>query len=101
MFAVITAAAIGMFVLLSINPRDAVAKCTVCHSKNPKMVRMHEALEFKDCFKCHGRGRIADPEDMPRQMRTDPLCKNCHTRGPLPDPKELVKSPSAGRFPIP
>lgn len=27
--------------------------CNVCHSKNPKMVAMHRALEYRDCFNCH------------------------------------------------
>ncbi len=53
-------------------------KCKVCHSKNPKMVAMHTALEFKDCFKCHGPGGLWPPEKRQEQMSTDPLCTRCH-----------------------
>jgi hypothetical protein len=28
-------------------------ECKVCHSKNPKMVAMHTALEGQNCFGCH------------------------------------------------
>ena len=53
-------------------------KCKVCHSKNPKMVAMHTALEFKDCFKCHGPGGLWPPERRKEQMSTDLLCTGCH-----------------------
>jgi hypothetical protein len=54
--------------------------CNVCHSKNPKMVRMHEALEFKDCFSCHGptAKKSADPPE--KQMLTDDRCVRCHKK---------------------
>ena len=58
--------------------------CTVCHSKNPKMVRMHEALEYKDCFLCHGptAKKSADPRE--KQMTTDERCIRCHLRSNAP-----------------
>jgi hypothetical protein len=36
--------------------------CNVCHSKNPKMVKMNEELGLKDCFNCHGQGMAKTPE---------------------------------------
>jgi hypothetical protein len=95
------AAILTIFIMLSLHPPGAEAKCTVCHSKNPKMVRMHKALEFKGCFNCHFNDRIAKPNEMPRQMRTDPLCKDCHATGPLPDTEELKKLSTSERGPIP
>jgi hypothetical protein len=57
-----------------------LAACNVCHSKNPKMVKMHEALEFKDCFKCHGFSEKKTTAMRKVQMMTDPLCTDCHHR---------------------
>ena len=54
------------------------AACTVCHSKNPRMVKMHEALGFKDCFSCHGPKSRRVPGTQKEQMQKDPLCMNCH-----------------------
>jgi hypothetical protein len=59
-------------------PSPGSAACTVCHSKNPKMVRMHEALGFKDCFMCHGPGKKKSSAERKEQMSTDPLCNSCH-----------------------
>jgi hypothetical protein len=53
--------------------------CTVCHSKDPKMVRMHEALEFKDCFLCHGPATKRSGSPPQEQMSTDKLCVRCQT----------------------
>jgi len=66
--------------------------CNECHSKDPKMVRMHQALEFKDCFLCHGPAskRIGDKMT---PNAADPLCTRCHvargagTTVPAPAPK--------------
>ena len=71
-----------LFLNAAILLKDADA-CAVCHSKDPKMVRMHEALEFKDCFLCHGPAakRSADPQ---QQMSADKLCVRCHTRQEKP-----------------
>jgi predicted CXXCH cytochrome family protein len=52
--------------------------CNVCHSKNPKMVRMHEALEYKECFKCHGPASSRPDKDKQNERTTGPLCVNCH-----------------------
>ena len=68
----------AIFLILMASP-PAYA-CNVCHSKNPKMARMHEALGFRDCFICHGPGskRIAQQQSV--QMTSDPLCVNCHKK---------------------
>jgi predicted CXXCH cytochrome family protein len=58
--------------------RPAQAACTVCHSKNPKMVSMHKALQYKDCFKCHGPASDRKTPNARDEMTTDPLCVNCH-----------------------
>jgi len=56
--------------------------CTVCHSKNPKMVRMHDALGLKEteCFKCHGQGLVKEPEAQKVQMLGDERCIPCHKK---------------------
>jgi len=57
------------------------AACNECHSKNPKMRKMHEALGYKDCFKCHGMGQVKkNPDERAEQMISDPLCVNCHKK---------------------
>lgn len=55
-------------------------ECKVCHSKNPKMVNMHKALGYKDCFKCHGLKKKKSPEEQKQQMATDQLCVGCHNK---------------------
>lgn len=56
-------------------PVSAPAACNVCHSKDPKMKRMHSALEYKNCFDCHGPS--AKPTD--RDKRSEDLrCMPCH-----------------------
>jgi len=71
---------VALFIILAMLPNiHAVSACTVCHSKNPKMVRMHEALEYKDCFKCHGPASGRKQPNEKSEMTTDLLCKNCHT----------------------
>jgi hypothetical protein len=52
--------------------------CNVCHSKKPEMVKMHRALEFKDCFSCHGIGKKQSKEDLKKQQKTDNKCIRCH-----------------------
>ncbi len=54
--------------------------CNVCHSKNPKMVKMHKELEYKDCFNCHGPGQKRTPEDQKRLMAGDQRCIRCHKK---------------------
>jgi hypothetical protein len=58
---------------------EAVA-CTTCHSKNPKMVRMHQELGFRDCFKCHYPDSQKSPEELKVQVTTDERCTNCHAK---------------------
>ncbi len=58
---------------------DAMS-CNVCHSKNPKMMKMHKELEYKDCFNCHGPGQKRSPEDQKRLMVSDQLCIRCHKK---------------------
>ncbi len=52
--------------------------CNVCHSKKPEIVKMHKALEFKECFSCHGIGRKQSKEDLIKQQKTDKRCIRCH-----------------------
>ena len=59
--------------------REALS-CNVCHSKNPKMVRMHEELGFKDCFQCHGKGLARNPEEKKARMTGDTRCIACHKK---------------------
>lgn len=67
------------FMILTVS--SSPAACNVCHSKNPKMQKMHEALGYKDCFKCHGMGQVKkNPDERNQQMSSDPLCVNCHKK---------------------
>jgi hypothetical protein len=60
-------------------------ECNECHSKNPAMVRMHKAVQGRDCFACHKIGEKLMGKGIPRdkaaQMKrrvSDPLCVECH-----------------------
>lgn len=60
-------------------------ECKVCHSKNPKMVKMHQALTGRGCFDCHkigeklmGKGLPHDPAALNARRVSDPLCVECH-----------------------
>jgi len=66
--------------------QPAAAACTVCHSKNPKMVSMHKALQYKDCFKCHGPASNRKTPKAKDEMTADPLCVSCHKKE-TPPPK--------------
>ncbi|WP_282001201.1 cytochrome c3 family protein [Geotalea uraniireducens] len=62
-------------------------ECTVCHSKNPKMVEMHQALRGRGCFGCHkvgerlmGKGRQLDETAATARRLSDPLCTECHRK---------------------
>ena len=62
-------------------------QCNECHSKNPAMVRMHKALQGRDCFACHKIGEKLMGKGIPRdkvaQMSrrvSDPLCVECHKK---------------------
>ena len=71
--------ALSLVLMMFLTSAPVFAACNVCHSKNPKMVKMHEALQFKDCFKCHGSGQVKKAsEERAAQMKSDPLCAGCH-----------------------
>ena len=62
-------------------------ECKECHSKNPAMVKMHKALEGRNCFACHsigeklmGKGRPKDRSSLMQRRASDPLCTECHPR---------------------
>ena len=62
-------------------------ECKVCHSKNPKMVAMHTALEGQNCFGCHkvgeklmGKSRPKDPDSLLKRRVTEAECLPCHGR---------------------
>lgn len=62
-------------------------ECKVCHSKNPAMVRMHQAVQGRGCFGCHkvgerlmGKGEPKDPESLLKRRVSDPLCVECHKK---------------------
>jgi len=54
--------------------------CNECHSKNPKMVKMHQELGYKDCFVCHGSGGKKSLEEQRIRMVNDKLCVRCHKK---------------------
>lgn len=60
-------------------------ECNVCHSKNPKMVAMHQALKGQNCFSCHkvgeklmGKGKPKDMDSLLKRRVTEPECLPCH-----------------------
>lgn len=62
-------------------------ECRVCHSKNPKMVAMHKALEGQNCFGCHkagerlmGKSRPKDPDSLLKRRVRESECLPCHLR---------------------
>ena len=62
-------------------------QCNECHSKNPAMVRMHKALQGRNCFDCHqigeklmGKGIPKDKASQLQRQTTDPLCFECHKK---------------------
>ena len=69
-------------------------KCTVCHSKNQDMRAMHAALEYKDCFLCHGPGGLWPEEKRTEQKAADPECARCHG-GPV-DPISPISPVNEG-----
>jgi len=54
--------------------------CNVCHSKNPKMVKMHAELGYKDCFTCHMPGKRKSSEEWKLQRESDEKCLRCHKK---------------------
>jgi len=62
-------------------------ECNECHSKNPAMVRMHNALKGRNCFDCHkigeklmGKGVPKDKAAQLQRRASDPLCFECHKK---------------------
>jgi hypothetical protein len=62
-------------------------ECNECHSKNPKMVKMHEALRGRNCFDCHrigeklmGKSARKDPAAQMARRASDPACVGCHDK---------------------
>lgn len=60
-------------------------ECKVCHSKNPKMVAMHRALEGQNCFGCHkvgdklmGKGATKDLGSQLKRRVSEAECRPCH-----------------------
>ena len=60
-------------------------ECNVCHSKNPSMVKMHEAVRGRGCFGCHkvgerlmGKGQPKDKASLMERRVNDPVCIECH-----------------------
>ena len=70
------------FALVLACAATASAECNVCHSKNPKMVHMHSALGYKDCFTCHGPMQSSGPEDKETRWQKDERCIPCHAKKP-------------------
>ena len=72
--------------LLAARPAHAF-QCNECHSKNPAQVRMHRALQGRDCFGCHkigeklmGKGIPKDKSAQLTRRAGDPLCVECHNK---------------------
>jgi hypothetical protein len=74
-------------VALLATPSSYAFECKVCHSKNPKIVAMHKALEEQNCFGCHqvgeklmGRSRPKDLDSLMKRRTTAAECLPCHVR---------------------
>jgi hypothetical protein len=74
-----------ILILVFVGSADGMFQCTVCHSKNPAMVKMHQALQGQGCFGCHkpgdklmGKQQAKDPANLQQRRVTDPLCLPCH-----------------------
>jgi hypothetical protein len=62
-------------------------ECKVCHSKNPAMVRMHKALQGRNCFDCHkmgeklmGKGIPKDKAAQIKRRESEQICFECHKK---------------------
>ena len=74
-------------VLLLTSPALAMFECNECHSKNPAMVKMHQALKGQGCFGCHkpgerlmGKAKPKDRESLLQRRGADSLCTPCHQK---------------------
>ena len=72
---------IGILIAVTILMNQSYAfGCNECHSKNPKMVKMHKELEYKDCFNCHGPNAGKQLEERKKYRASDPVCSRCHKK---------------------
>ena len=69
-----------IYVVGAILMQTNVFACNECHSKNPKMVKMHQELGYKDCFACHSIGRNKSTDEQKVRMKNDQLCVRCHMK---------------------
>jgi hypothetical protein len=74
-------------VAITIASSSQAFECKVCHSKNPKMVAMHKALEGQNCFGCHkvgeklmGKSKPKDLDSLLKRRVTEAECLPCHGR---------------------
>ncbi len=81
-------------ILLLLPLQASAFECTVCHSKNPAMVKMHKALQGQSCFGCHkvgaklmGKGQPKDKDSLLKRRQTEETCLPCHA--PQPERKEV------------
>lgn len=73
--------------LVSLPGLAAAFECTVCHSKNPAMVKMHTAARGQGCFGCHkvgdklmGKKQPKDRESLFARRQNDQACTPCHAQ---------------------
>lgn len=78
----LTGAVLG---LLIVTNAARAFECNVCHSKNPKIVAMHKALQGQNCFGCHkmgeklmGKGAPKDLESLLKRRVSEAECLPCH-----------------------
>lgn len=71
-------AIISLVPILFLTAPGSASACNVCHSKDPKMKKMHQELGYRDCFTCHGKGLKKSPEERKVQQTTDSRCIRCH-----------------------
>lgn len=75
---------------VSASANKAPVEC-VCHSKDPAILQMHQALGMRDCSPCHlgnenlmakGTEKTADQKTATQaRKRSDPICLECHRAG--------------------
>lgn len=76
---------ITLAAVLSLTTLAVAYECKVCHSKNPKMVAMHKALQGRNCFDCHkvgeklmGKAKPKDLNSLLKRRVTEAECLPCH-----------------------
>lgn len=77
----------SLFLLVALVENAHAFECNECHSKNPAMVKMHQAVKGRGCFDCHKMGEKLMGKGVPRNREaqikrrlTDPLCIECHKK---------------------